>query len=286
MGLHGPELEGLKTGALLHDIGKLGVPEYVLLKPGRLTDEEFAKVKKHPEIGAAILDPVDFPWPVLPVVKYHHEKWDGSGYPEGLKGEEIPLTARILAVGDVYDALTSNRSYRHAMTHEEALETIREGVGTHFDPKVAEAFFDVIEDVVAGDGRRGSRSVRGASRRSPARALPRRTWLRGTSSAPPASCARSMRWHRRSPPASAWTRRWTSWPASWRRFCPVRPVSSCFRRRRRVALEVRTAVGVNREFFLGSRTLGAASPSVCVAQNARELPRPPTTRTTCSSAAP
>jgi diguanylate cyclase (GGDEF)-like protein/putative nucleotidyltransferase with HDIG domain len=149
LGLTGAELEGVNTGALLHDIGKLGVPEYVLLKPGRLTDEEFAKIKKHPEIGASILDPVEFPWPVLPVVKYHHEKWDGTGYPEGLKGEEIPLTARILAVGDVYDALTSTRSYRNAWSHEKAIAVIKKDSGTHFDPVIVEAFLQIIEDVVA-----------------------------------------------------------------------------------------------------------------------------------------
>ncbi len=148
MGLAGAELEGVNTGALLHDIGKLGVPEYVLLKPGRLTDEEFAKIKKHPEIGAAILDPVEFPWPVLPVVKYHHEKWDGSGYPEGLAGEAIPLTARILAVADVYDALTSSRSYRTAWTHEKALGVIQKDAGTHFDPIVVAAFVEIIQGVV------------------------------------------------------------------------------------------------------------------------------------------
>ena len=97
MGVDGIEMEAINNGALLHDIGKLGVPEYVLLKPGRLTDEEFAKIKEHPQIGADILHAVDFPWPVLPVVRSHHEKWDGSGYPDGLKGEEIPRTARILA---------------------------------------------------------------------------------------------------------------------------------------------------------------------------------------------
>lgn len=156
MHLGGDDLDGLRTGALLHDIGKLGVPEYVLLKPGRLTDEEFAKIKKHPEIGAAILDPVDFPWPVLPVVKYHHERWDGSGYPEGLKGENIPLTARILAVADVYDALTSTRSYRKAMTHEAALEAIRSEVGTHFDPIVVNAFIQVIQGVVEEMAREGT----------------------------------------------------------------------------------------------------------------------------------
>jgi diguanylate cyclase (GGDEF)-like protein/putative nucleotidyltransferase with HDIG domain len=157
MGLTGSDLEGVNTGALLHDIGKLGVPEYVLLKPGRLTDEEFEKIKKHPEIGAAILDPVEFPWPVLPAVKYHHEKWDGTGYPEGLKGEDIPLTARILAVADVYDALTSSRSYRTAWSHEKAVSVIKKDAGSHFDPVVVEAFLQVIDGVVQemaaeGDG--------------------------------------------------------------------------------------------------------------------------------------
>jgi diguanylate cyclase (GGDEF)-like protein/putative nucleotidyltransferase with HDIG domain len=157
MGLVGNELEAINTGALLHDIGKLGVPEYVLLKPGRLTDEEFAKIKKHPEIGAAILDPVEFPWPVLPVVRSPHEKWDGTGYPDGLKGEDIPRTARILAVADVYDALTSSRSYRNAWTHERACEVILKDRGTHFDPVIADAFLEIIGSVVEamaleGDG--------------------------------------------------------------------------------------------------------------------------------------
>ncbi|HEY3332849.1 MAG TPA: diguanylate cyclase [Capsulimonadaceae bacterium] len=149
MGLTGNELEGVNTGALLHDIGKLGVPEYVLLKPGRLTDDEFDKIKKHPEIGAAILDPVEFPWPVLPVVRHHHEKWDGTGYPDGLAGENIPLTARIMAVADVYDALTSSRSYRNAWTHERAVSVITKDAGTHFDPVVVAAFLEVIDGVVA-----------------------------------------------------------------------------------------------------------------------------------------
>jgi GAF domain-containing protein len=147
MGIEGAELEGVNTGTLLHDIGKLGVPEYVLLKPGRLTAEEFDKIKKHPEIGAAILDPVEFPWPVLPRCQYHHEKWDGTGYPEGLKGEDIPRIARVMAVADVYDALTSSRPYRQAWSHERAIATIRQDSGTHFDPAVVEAFLEVIEDL-------------------------------------------------------------------------------------------------------------------------------------------
>ena len=155
LGLCGNELEAINTGALLHDIGKLGVPEYVLLKPGRLTDEEFAKIKQHPEIGAAILDPVEFPWPVLPVVRSHHEKWDGTGYPDGLAGEDIPRTARILAVADVYDALTSSRSYRNAWTHERACEVIKKDRGTHFDPIIADAFLEVITSVVEEMAREG-----------------------------------------------------------------------------------------------------------------------------------
>jgi len=149
LGLEGDELEGVNTGALLHDIGKLGVPEYVLLKPGKLTDEEFAKIKEHPRIGADILADIPFPWPVLPGVKYHHEKWNGQGYPEGLKGANIPLQARILAVADVYDALTSNRAYRGAWPHERAVELIRKESGAHFDPWIVDAFLRVIDGVVA-----------------------------------------------------------------------------------------------------------------------------------------
>jgi len=148
MGLVADELDAIRTGALLHDIGKLGVPEYVLLKPGPLTREEFEKIKKHPEIGAAILEPVEFPWPVLPIVRHHHEKWDGSGYPDGLAGELIPLNARIMAVADVYDAVTSTRSYRQAWSHERAVEMLRRDSGTHFDPVVVEAFLRVIDKVL------------------------------------------------------------------------------------------------------------------------------------------
>lgn len=155
VGLSGDELDAVDTGALLHDIGKLGVPEYILLKPGKLTEEEFDMVKKHPEIGAAILDPVTFPWPVIPVVKHHHEKWDGTGYPDGLRGEEIPFTARVLALADVYDALTSSRSYRGAWSHEKAIQTIRDGAGTHFDPDLVEPACKAIDRVVREMGAEG-----------------------------------------------------------------------------------------------------------------------------------
>jgi len=155
MGLVGDQLDAIRTGALLHDIGKLGVPEYVLLKPGPLTREEFEKIKKHPEIGAAILEPVEFPWPVLPIVRHHHEKWDGSGYPDGLAGEQIPLNARIMAVADVYDAVTSTRSYRQAWSHERAIEMMRRDSGSHFDPRVVEAFLKVIDRVLVDLAARG-----------------------------------------------------------------------------------------------------------------------------------
>ena len=144
MGLDADLVEAVNTGTLLKDIGKLGVPDYVLLKTGELTDEEFAKIRKHPEVGAAILEGVNFPWPVLPVVRSHHERWDGTGYPDGLKGEEIPLTARILAVADVYDALTSSRAYRGAWSRESALAEIERQAGTQFDPAVVHAFAAVV----------------------------------------------------------------------------------------------------------------------------------------------
>jgi diguanylate cyclase (GGDEF)-like protein/putative nucleotidyltransferase with HDIG domain len=147
MQLSPEDIDAVRTGSLLHDIGKLGVPEYVLLKPGRLTDDEFEKIKRHPVIGADILSPVNFPWPVIAIVKHHHEKWDGSGYPDGLKGENIPLVARILAVADVYDALTSSRTYRRAWDNKQAKEHIRAASGTHFDPMVVEAFLQVADRV-------------------------------------------------------------------------------------------------------------------------------------------
>ena len=148
MGFTEESLAQIKTSALLHDVGKIGIPEYVLLKPGKLTDEEFDRVKKHPQMGADILKPVNFPKNIMDGVKYHHEKWNGGGYPEGLKGTEIPLFGRILAVADVYDAVTSNRSYRKAWTHERALELIAVERNQHFDADIADIFLEVIEEVI------------------------------------------------------------------------------------------------------------------------------------------
>lgn len=134
------EINALNTGALLHDIGKLAVPDHILNKPGRLTPAELEKTKIHASVGASILEKVNFSYPVVPTVKYHHECWDGSGYPEGLKGQEIPLTARILSVADAYDTLRSARPFRAAVSREEARKYIINGAGTLFDPKIVDAF--------------------------------------------------------------------------------------------------------------------------------------------------
>ena len=140
LGLSEDQLEALRTGALLHDIGKLAVPDHILNKPGRLTPAESEKMKIHATVGAAILEKIKFPYPVVPTVKYHHEMWDGTGYPEGLKKEEIPLTARILAIADAYDTLRGARPYRAAISREEARRFIMNGAGTQFDPKIIDVF--------------------------------------------------------------------------------------------------------------------------------------------------
>ncbi len=131
-------LRALQAASLLHDIGKLAVPEHIISKPGKLTREEFEKMKIHPVVGAAILERVGFPYPVVPIVRHHHEKWDGSGYPDGLRGEEIPIGARILSVVDCLDALASDRQYRRALPPEEVMSKIATGAGTAFDPAVVE----------------------------------------------------------------------------------------------------------------------------------------------------
>lgn len=145
LGLTGNDLKALETAALLHDIGKIAIPEHILTKPGRLTDEEFESIKCHPDMGAKILQPVPFPFPVMPAVRSHHERWDGGGYPDGLRGEDIPLGGRILAVADVYDALTTDRSYRPGWPHEKAVQHLKENAGSHFDPAIVTAFFAVLE---------------------------------------------------------------------------------------------------------------------------------------------
>ena len=130
------QIEALRAAALLHDIGKLAVPEQIISKPGKLTPEEFEKMKVHPLVGAEILDRVAFPYPVAPIVRSHHERWDGSGYPEGLAGENIPIGARILAAVDCLDALASHRQYRPALPLSEAMAKVKEKAGTWFDPQI------------------------------------------------------------------------------------------------------------------------------------------------------
>lgn len=140
LGLPDTDIQALSTGALLHDIGKLGVPDHILNKPGRLTPAEMEKMKIHATIGASILDKVDFPYPVVSAVRHHHESWDGTGYPDGLKKEDIPLTARILAVADAYDTLRGARPYREAVSRDEARRFLLNGSGTQFDPKIIDVF--------------------------------------------------------------------------------------------------------------------------------------------------
>ena len=138
LGLAGVELDALRAAALLHDIGKLAVPEHIISKPGRLTPEEFEKMKIHPVVGAEILEQVKFPYPVAPIVRSHHEKWNGKGYPDGIKGEAIPIGARILAAVDCLDAIASDRQYRRALPLDEAMDVVRSESGTSFDPRVVE----------------------------------------------------------------------------------------------------------------------------------------------------
>ena len=137
-------LPHLRRGALLHDIGKLGVPDHILLKPGQLDTEEWAIMRRHPELAYQLLAPISYLCPALDIPYCHHEKWDGSGYPRGLKGEEIPLEARIFAVVDVWDALCSDRPYRPAWPEEKALAYLTEEAGSHFDPRVVEVFLKTI----------------------------------------------------------------------------------------------------------------------------------------------
>lgn len=134
------EIEALKAGALLHDVGKLAVPDHILSNPGRLTKQEFERMKVHTTVGAEILSRVDFPYPVVPIVRHHHEQWNGFGYPDGLKGEEIPITARIITVVDCYDSVREDRPFRRGLTREEAIALLLRGSGTHYDPKIVELF--------------------------------------------------------------------------------------------------------------------------------------------------
>jgi putative nucleotidyltransferase with HDIG domain len=145
-----PTLKAIEAAALLHDTGKLAVPEHILNKPGKLSPAEFEQMKRHVDVGADILSLVEFPFPVVPIVRCHHENWDGSGYPRGLAGTEIPIGARILSVVDCFDALTSDRPYRSALSIEEAFDILRARRGTMYEPLVVDAFIRVHHELAAG----------------------------------------------------------------------------------------------------------------------------------------
>jgi len=142
-------LKGLRAAALLHDIGKLAVPEYILNKPGKLTESEMAKIRIHPTVGADILETIPFPYDVAPYVRHHHERWDGQGYPDGLKGDEIPIGARILSVVDCYAALRSDRPYRAQLSRDLALSFMKQESGKAFDPVFVKALLENIDEIEA-----------------------------------------------------------------------------------------------------------------------------------------
>lgn len=154
MGIQGVELERLRWAALLHDLGKIAVSKATLTKAGRLTEGELAEIRRHPIIGADLIAAVlPYDSALSHAVRHHHERWDGCGYPAGLKGEEIPLASRIVAVVDVFEALTSDRSYRAALTQEQAAVYIRDGAGSHFDPVIASAFLGMLAITTRRDRR-------------------------------------------------------------------------------------------------------------------------------------
>ena len=152
VGLNGAQLKALERGALLHDIGKIGISDTILHKPGKLTDEEWKTMRIHPDIGARIVEGIPFLQDTMSVIRYHHERWDGSGYPVGLKGKNIPIQARIFAVVDVFDALTSKRSYRKKSSPDDALEYLREQADVLFDPEIVEALAQLpYRDFIEGE---------------------------------------------------------------------------------------------------------------------------------------
>ena len=146
LGLPQEETDRIRQAAILHDLGKIGISERILLKKGKLTKKEFEEIKKHPQIGVDIIRPIQSLQSVVPLIFYHHERWDGKGYSSRVKGEDIPIGARIIAVSDVYEALTSDRPYRKAYSESEAKKIIKGGAGTQFDPKIVEAFLRVLEE--------------------------------------------------------------------------------------------------------------------------------------------
>ncbi len=157
MGIEGEDLKDIYRGSLLHDIGKIGIPDAILLKPGKLTFDEFETMKEHTNLAKAFLGRIQYLERASDIPYYHHEKWNGAGYPEQLRGQDIPLAARIFAIADVYDALRSKRCYKDPMTFEVAIDIIKKDTGTHFDPSVAAVFLDQ-EEITWDDLDRASRS--------------------------------------------------------------------------------------------------------------------------------
>ena len=146
MGLPEEEIRKLKIGGLFHDIGKIGIPDSILLKPDKLTPDEYSEIKNHPSIGAHILSNATIFEDIIPIVKHHHERYDGKGYPSGLAGEDIPLLARITAIADTFDAMMSRRSYRDAMNQDVVTQELLKCSGTQFDPKIIPVFLDILEN--------------------------------------------------------------------------------------------------------------------------------------------
>jgi len=140
------DIEDLKRSALLHDIGKIGIPDMILKKQTKLTDEEYAEIKSHPETGAAILKHMKALKHLVPAVYHHHERFDGEGYPDGVKGTAIPLHARVIAIADTFDAMTSSRSYRNALSLRTALSELERNRGAQFDPDIADIFIDILQE--------------------------------------------------------------------------------------------------------------------------------------------
>lgn len=145
LGFGRARLEGLHYAATIHDLGKIAVPIAILDKHGRLTDEEFAAVRRHPTVGADIARRFDWPWPIVAVIEQHHERWDGRGYPNGLAGDAIDLDARVVAVADAFEAIAAARPYREALGYAEARRIVETERGTHFDPTVVDAFLRVLD---------------------------------------------------------------------------------------------------------------------------------------------
>lgn len=177
MGVRDPQIvKAIEAAALLHDTGKIAVPEHILNKPGRLTPAEFDRMKLHAPIGAEILSSIDFPYPVVPIVRHHHESWDGTGYPDGLRGTDIPIGARILSVVDCFDALTSDRPYRGRMTDEDALRIVMDRRGTMYDPLVVDTFTRAYQRIMpagAGAAHPVARAIGEARARAASNPLPK-----------------------------------------------------------------------------------------------------------------